>query len=242
MPVVYKREMRQYFSTPVGYVFIAAVLLIGGIYCISNNLKTGYQTFETALNNLPFFLVFLIPVLTSPVFSEEKKQKTDQLLYTLPLTTGQIVTGKYLALLTVWAVPMGIFMFYPPALSIFGDVNIGQSYANILALYLIGCVMISVCMFISAFCENIIVSTAVSFVIMFLMNQLSSLSGSLNSGTAELVSGRINLRPQIIDVFSRLTIFMNGVIDITSLIYFAGVSFIFVSLTAIVFERRRWAG
>ena len=186
MLTVYKKDLHNYFSTLTGYVFIAAVLLAGGVYVFMNNFYYGYASFGTSINSVPFFFVFLIPIISAGVFTDEKRQKTDQLLYTLPLTSRQIVFGKYLALVTILAVPLLILGIYPIIMSFYGEVNFGQAYANLFAVYLLGMALCAICMFISSLTESIVVSAVLCFACMFLLYQMNTFATSLtpSQGTA----------------------------------------------------------
>ena len=181
MLTIYKKDMHNYFSTFVGYLFIACVLLAGGIYCYVYNFVYAYGSFESSINYLPFFFVLLIPVISSGIFTDEKRQKTEQLLYTLPLKSSEIVWGKYLALITILAIPMVILGFYPVVMSFFGEVNMLSAYSNLLAIFLLGAALCAICMFISSLSDNIIISAILCFAVMFLLYQMSSLSEKLQT-------------------------------------------------------------
>ena len=186
MITVYKKDLHNYFSTFTGYVFIAAVLLAGGIYVYMNNFYYSYASFGTSINSVPFFFVFLIPVISAGVFTDEKRQKTEQLLYTLPLTSRQIVFGKYLALITILAVPLLVIGLYPIVMSFYGEVNLAQAYANLFAVYLLGMALCAICMFISSLTESIVVSAVLCFACMFLLYQMNTFATKLtpSQGTA----------------------------------------------------------
>ena len=179
MLTVYKKDLHNYFSTLTGYVFIAAVLLSGGIYVFMNNFYYAYAGFGTSINSVPFFFVFLIPIISAGVFTDEKRQKTEQLLYTLPLTSRQIVFGKYLALITILAVPLLVLGLYPIVMSFYGEVNMAQAYANLFAVYLLGMALCAICMFISSLTESIVVSAVLCFACMFLLYQMNTFATSL---------------------------------------------------------------
>ena len=172
-----------------GYVFIAAVLLSGGIYVFINNFMNGYASFGTSINSVPFFFVFLIPVISAGVFTDEKRQKTEQLLYTLPITSKQIVFGKYLALVTVMAVPLAVMGFYPIIMSFYGKVNFAQAYANLFAVLLLGMALCAICMFISSLTESIIVSAVLCFACMFLLYQMNSFATGLTGSQRNSIIG-----------------------------------------------------
>lgn len=286
MLTVYKKDLHNYFSTFTGYVFIAAVLLSGGIYVFINNFMNGYASFGTSINSVPFFFVFLIPVISAGIFTDEKRQKTDQLLYTLPLTSKQIVFGKYLALVTVLAVPLLVLGIYPLIMSAYGDVNFIQAYSNLFAIFLLGMALCAICMFISSLTESIIVSAILCFACMFLLYQMNSLASNLtgsqrnsiigfvvlaillavfiwymtkniyialipslicaialvviNNASNVALAGKINLVMGSVAIFNRINNFMNGIFDVTALIYYISIIVLFVLFTVYTFERKRW--
>lgn len=189
--VIYKKDLHNYFSTMVGYIFVAAILLAGGVYVYMNNFYYGSASFGESINYVPFFFVFLAPVLASGVFTDEKRQKTELLLYTLPITSRQIVLGKYLALITVLAVPLAILGIYPVIMSFYGEVNFVQAYANLFAVLLLGMALFAVCMFISSLTENIIVSAVLCFAVMFLLYQMNTFAGAFSTAAGKSYTGFI---------------------------------------------------
>ena len=123
MTAIYKRELKSYLTSMVGYLFIFFILVLGGIYFSAYQLTAAYPKFEYTLSALTFVFLISVPILTMRVLAEERKQKTDQLLLTTPVSVGQIVLGKYLALVTIFAIPMVIMCFYPLLMSKFGTVS-----------------------------------------------------------------------------------------------------------------------
>ena len=106
MRAIYKRELRSYLTSMTGYIFMAVLLAVAGLYYTANCLVGGYPVFGVILSSIYFVLLIVVPVLTMRSMAEEKKQKTDQLLLTAPVSIWQIVAGKYLAMLTVFLIPM----------------------------------------------------------------------------------------------------------------------------------------
>ena len=178
MLAVYKKELRSHFTTMTGYVFIAFILLITGIFCTATNLRSGYPAFEYALSSVSFTLIFIIPILTMRTLSEEKHQKTDNLLYSLPLSVPGIIIGKYLALLTIFAIPVALMCFYPLILSIYGTVYFVSAYTAIFGFFLLGASLMAVGLFMSALTESQVIAAVISFAALlaaYLMGGLSTL-------------------------------------------------------------------
>ncbi|MBR6603185.1 MAG: ABC transporter permease, partial [Clostridia bacterium] len=117
---IFKREFKSYFTGVIGALFIAFLLCFTGIYVTSINLRGGYASFEYVLSNIIIVFLLIVPLLTMRSFAEEKHTKTDQLLYSLPMSVGEVVMGKYLAMLAVFAIPVLIMALYPFLLSAFG--------------------------------------------------------------------------------------------------------------------------
>ena len=154
MKAIFKREFRAYFTSTIGYIYLAAFFAFSGFLFYSNNIAektTSMYSLFTYLFNANFVLV---PILTMRMYSEDKKQKTDQLLYSLPITTVQIIAGKYLALLVLYLIPLAIIAVYPLIFAQFGDVYLLTSYGSILAFFLLGAALIAVGVFLSSLTDN----------------------------------------------------------------------------------------
>lgn len=177
MTAIYKRELRSYLTSMIGYLFIFFVLIITGIYFSAYQLSAAYPKFEYTLSALTFVFLIGVPILTMRVLAEERKQKTDQLLLTAPVSVGEIVIGKYLALVTVYAIPVIVMCFYPLIISEFGTVSYGSSYTAIFGFFLLGCANLAIGMFMSAITESQVIAAVLTFVLLFaffMMNGISS--------------------------------------------------------------------
>lgn len=158
MIAVYKKELRSYFSNMTGYIAIAMILLMSGIFVKMVSFDGRMPQMEYALPNVTIILMLAIPIVTMRSFAEEKHQRTDQLLYTLPISTAQIVVGKYLAMMTVFALPTLILAIVPIVLSMYGTVHYLASYGAILTFYLLIAAMASICMFMSSLTESQVIA------------------------------------------------------------------------------------
>lgn len=154
MIAVLKHELRAYFHSLTAYVFGAFLLAFVGLGSMLYNLQYAVSNFEFVLSFGCLVFVVIVPILTMRVIAEERKQKTDQLLYALPITTTQVILGKYLALLTVYLVPLLIICLYPLLFSRFGDVYLPTAYGSIFAFFVLGAALIAVGVFISSLTEN----------------------------------------------------------------------------------------
>lgn len=163
MIAVLKHELRTYFRSLTAYVFGAFLLLFIGIGSVLYNLQAAVSNFEFVLGFSCLVFVVIVPILTMRVIAEERKQKTDQLLYSLPITTTQVVLGKYLALLVVYLIPLAIISLYPLIFSQYGDVYLLTAYGSILAFFILGAALIALGVFISSLTENQGFAAAVLF-------------------------------------------------------------------------------
>ena len=154
MTAVLKHELANYFHSLTEYIFGAFLLVFVGIGAMLYNIQAAVSNFEYVLQFVSLGFVVIVPILTMRVIAEERKQKTDQLLYSLPITTSQVVVGKYLALLVVFFIPLCIVSLYPLIFAQFGDVYLMTSYGSLLAFFIMGAALIAVGTFISSLTEN----------------------------------------------------------------------------------------
>ena len=186
MTAIYKRELKSYLTSMVGYLFIFFVLVLTGIYFSAYQLSAAYPKFETTLSAVTFVFLIGVPILTMRVLAEERTQKTDQLLLTAPVSVGNIVTGKYLALVTVYAIPILVLCTYPLIMSKFGTVDFGTAYTAILGFFLLGCANIAIGLFMSALTESQVIAAVLTFVLLFafyMMNGISSFFSKTSMST-----------------------------------------------------------
>ena len=162
MIAVYKRELRSYLTSMIGYLFIFFILLLTGIYFSAYQLGASYPRFEYTLSALTFVFLISVPILTMRVLAEERKQKTDQLLLTAPVSVEKIVLGKYFALVTIFAIPMLIMCFYPLLMTKFGTVSLGAAYTAVLGFFLLGCANLAIGVFISSLTESQVIAAVLT--------------------------------------------------------------------------------
>lgn len=154
MSAVFRHELRGYFHSLTAYVFGAFLLAVVGLGSMLYNLQYAVSNFEFVLSFASVIFVVIVPVLTMRTLAEERRQRTDRLLYSLPITTTAVILGKYLALLTVYLIPLAVISLYPLLFSRFGDVYLPTSYGSLLAFFLLGAALIAVGMFLSSLTEN----------------------------------------------------------------------------------------
>lgn len=154
MIAVLKHELRLYFHSLTAYVFGAFLLAFVGIGAMLYNIQAAVSNFEFVLSFGSLVFVVIVPILTMRVIAEERKQKTDQLLYALPITTTQVILGKYLALMVVYLIPLALISLYPLLFAQFGEVYLPTSYGSILAFFVLGAALIALGVFISSLTDN----------------------------------------------------------------------------------------
>ena len=155
MTAVLKHELRNYYHSMTAWLFCAFLLLFVGIGAMMYNIQSAVANFEYVLQFVCIGMVVIVPVLTMRVLAEEKKQKTDQLLYSLPLKASQIILGKYLALLVIFLIPLIIISFYPLIFAQFGDVYLPTSYGSLFAFFCMGAALLAIGTFISSLTDNL---------------------------------------------------------------------------------------
>lgn len=154
MGAIFRHELRNYFHSLTAYVFGAFLLAVIGIGAMFYNLEAAVSNFEFVLSFASIIFVVIVPILTMRTMAEERRQRTDQLLYSLPITTTQVVLGKYLALLVVYLIPLAVVSLYPLLFSQFGDVYLPTSYGSLFAFFLMGAALLAVGMFLSSLTDN----------------------------------------------------------------------------------------
>lgn len=186
MGSVYRKELRSYLCNMQGAVFAGFLLLITGIMTSLYNFKGLYPSFEYSLSDTGFIFLLIVPVLTMKILAEERHQRTDQLLYSLPLKVSSVVLGKYFALVTVFLIPVAIMCFYPIILSMYGEVSLLSAYSTIAGFVLMGAALLAIGMFISSVTESQVIAAVLTFGAMlaiYLMSAISSLIPTTAEGT-----------------------------------------------------------
>ena len=183
MFAIYKKELKQYFHSMIGFVFLAFFIAIISIYTWANNFYGKAGNFETTLSSSTFLFVLLIPILTMRVLAEEKHQKTDQLLYTAPISIGRVIIGKYLALISLFGMGILFIGLYPLILKHYGStgVQLAPAYSALLGFFLLGAAYIAVGTFISSLTESQPIAAVVSFLVLLMSVLISNIAGALPS-------------------------------------------------------------
>ena len=286
MIAVCKHELRGYFHSLTAYVFGAFLLAVVGVGAMLYNLQAAVSNFEYVLSFSSLVFVVIVPILTMRVLAEERRQKTDQLLYSLPSTTTQVVLGKYLALLAVYLIPLEVICVYPLIFAQFGEVYLPTSYGSIFAFFVMGAALMAVGVFLSSMTENQGFAAGITIAVILFNYYSVSLSeyisstafGSLialdvlaillgfliryltrNEGLAygvalalvlalaaaflvdsSMFEGLLPAVMEQLSLFERFNTFVNGVFDVTAIVYYLSVIGFFLLLSVQSMEKRRY--
>lgn len=236
MLAIFKREFKSYFQNVIGWLFVAALLAVYGLYFYVYNLKNGYPYISYDLKGIGFIMMIAVPILTMRSLSDEKKTKTDQLMLTSPVSVGRIVAGKYLAMAAVYTIDIALFALSPLVLSIYGKVALSEAYVALFGYWLYGLSCIAVGLFISSISESVIISAILTFAALFLSYMMQSITG--------LISSSGNLLTKVLNCFDLYTPFENfvsGCFSVTSAVYYVTVILLLCFLTTQSIQKRRWA-
>ena len=177
MLAVYKKELRSYLTSMVGYVFIAFILLILGIYFTAYNLQYGSPDFGVTLSSVTFLFLIITPVLTMRILAEEKKNRTDQILLTAPIAVWKVVLGKYLSMITIYLIPVAVSNLYPLIMGKYGAVSYPMAYTAVLGFFFLGCAQIAVGLYLSSVTESQIIAAVLTFGVLFCSFVMDGIAG-----------------------------------------------------------------
>ena len=286
MIAILKHELRLYFHSLTAYVFGAFLLVMVGVGAMLYNINAAYSNFEYVLSFSSLIFAVIVPILTMRVIAEERKQKTDQLLYSLPVSTTKIIMGKYLALLILYLIPLAVICLYPLIFAQYGEVYLLTSYGSLIAYFIMGAALIAVGVFISSLTENqgfaagigiaailfnyfsvslaeYATATAMgSAIVLFVLAAglgwlIYHLTKNSNLGYGvcltlmaavvasywlipDKLEGLIPEVMKTLSLFDRFETFVNGVFDMTAIVYFISIIIFFLFLSVQSLEKRRY--
>ncbi len=233
MTAILKRELKEYFYTPIGYVFIGFFIFLTSWIFTYTNIFSASGDLSSLFGNLTIVFMFLVPILTMRLISEEKNTKTDQLLLTAPISTTKIVLGKVFAAFSVFLLSLLLSLVYPVIISIYSKPAVSEITAVYIGFFLMGISYISIGVFISSLTENQIISAVSTFVILFVLNLADMLTTVVTNPFLKSVISYLS-------VTTRYTDFTNAIVRIDSVIYYLSVSALFIFLTGYQIEKRRF--
>ena len=233
MGAIYRREMGAFFTSGAAYVFLTVFTLLSGVFFFFGVIGSGTTETSNMFSSMFMVVLFLIPILTMRLLSEEKKNRTDQGLLTAPIGLWSIVMGKYLAALTLFILAESIVFIYSIILAYLGNVVWSTLLGNYFAMLFLGSAFIAVGLFISSLTENQMASAVVSMVALFVLYLFDSLAASVSIEAVKKVM-------LMFSFYSRYLEFTQGVFNLTSVVFFVSVAFVFNFLTVRVLDKRRW--
>lgn len=234
MFAIFKRELKAYFTSPLGYVFLAIFYAFSGLFFYIFSLSVGSTDISSVFLMMFIVLMVFVPLLTMRLLSEDKKQKTDQLILTAPVSLLSIVMGKFLAAYAIFAIGVAVMPVYGFVMSTFATVSWLPIWGNTVGLLLLGGIFVSIGLFISSLTENQMIAAIGGFFINLMILLMNTLKSALPNGFLQDVHSSIS-------VYSRYSEITSGIFSLSSLIFFVSVIFIFLFLTVRVLEKRRWA-
>lgn len=220
MRAIYKRELKSYFHSMIGYVFIAFLIAFTGVYFMAYNLNYGYPYFSYVLSGVLIVFIVAIPVLTMRSFAEERKSKTDQMLLTAPVSLFEVVMGKYMAMVSILAVPCLVYLIFPLIIKTQGTAYILEDYMAIFIFFLLGCTYLSIGMFISSLTESQIIAAIASFGILMLQYLWNGLLDMLPTSALSNMIGVLALFTLLILIIWHMTenVVIAGGLEVIALI------------------------
>ena len=233
MFAIVRRELGAYFRSPVGYVFLAVFYFFAGYFFFANNLFGMNANLGGVFSGLYTLLLFLVPILTMRLLSEERKNRTDQVLLTAPVSLTGMVVGKYLAAVSVFVIGLSVTLVYALVIASITSPNWGLVFGNFVATLLLGMALIAIGLFISATTENQVIAAIGGFGVgLFFL-----LIGALRTVFIGFVGDVIGA----VSFYERYYSFAIGIFRFADILFFVSVCVIFIFLSIRVFEKRRWS-
>lgn len=234
MFAIMKRELLSYFTSPLGYVFVAVFYLFSGLFLYLFTLSYQSADMSSVYTGMFFVMLIMIPILTMRLMAEENKQKTDQLLLTSPVSLTRLVMGKFLSAFLIVALCILIFVVYGIVLSCFTEINWAIIWGNIVGMLLLAAVCVASGLFVSTLTENQMIAALGSIGINIAFILVDSLASAI---PIELIQNIL----YSLSFYSRYSEFTLGIFSLSNIFFYVSVTFVFIFLTVRVLEKRRWA-
>lgn len=234
MTAILKREFQSYFTSAIGYVFLGVFYFFAALFFVSYNLASNTTNTSTLFTTLILTFVVLIPVLTMRLMCEEKKQRTEQLLLTAPVSLFGMVMGKFLAALAVFAMGLASVVLFSLTMAAYVSIDGVVILGNLIGLLLLASALISIGIFISSLTESQIISAVGSIFVILVLYLIGGFSSSVNNKVVAAILSALS-------VSSRYTNFSMGIFNLGDAVYYLSIAAIFIFLTVRVLEKRRWS-
>ncbi len=234
MLAIYKRELRSYFTSPMGYIFCGVFLVVNNLFFYLYNIYSQSSDLTGLFSNMLFMLIFIIPLLTMRSFSEEMKQKTDQLLLTSPVNISSIVVGKFLAAMTVFIIALIGTLTWPLIVTMYGNPAAYTIIGNYVAVIFAVSTFIAMGVFVSSLTKSQIVAAIISYCVFLGVYFLQSLASVIDQS---FIQNMLNW----LSIFSRYQNLTLGLFSLADIVYYISYTVVFLFLTTRVIEKKRWA-
>lgn len=233
MNAIFKKELRSYFVSPIGYVYVSVFFFVASLFFGFYNLLYQAGDINYVFSNMGMAFQFLTPVLTMRLLAEEKHNKTDQLLLTAPVKVHSIVLGKLFAAFTVLAIALSVTLLYPILIASYTTPAWGKIFCSYFGILLIGAACISIGLYISSLTENQIIASVLTFGVLFLIFILEMVGGAITNPV-------LATAVEWISFMSKFADFGKGIINIPLVVYYISIISVFVMLTIGQVEKKRW--
>ena len=233
MKAIFKKELRNYFLTPIGYIFMSAFFALSALYFVQGMVYYQVASVAYILSPLNMICLFIVPVITMQLFAEEKNKKTDQLLLTAPVDVSEIVLGKYFAALAVFLISLAVTFIFPFIFFAISKPILSEVIGSYIGFILVWSVFIAIGVFISSCTESQVVSAILTFIVLFVLYSWDSLTSGVS----------VVWIKNILDWFSvlkRFEDFQIGLLNLPNIVYYVSVVFATLFLTARNIEKRRF--
>ena len=233
MKAVYKREMSAYFTMPIGYIVLAVMMALMGMY-YSYMCQSNYFNISFVFSSISSIVLFIAPVITMRLFSEDRKQKVDQALFTAPVKLINIIMGKFFAALTLFMLPMAITLIYQILLMFTAEINWLTYLCDLLGVALLGSAIIAIGMFISALTESQIIAGIFGLAVSFFIMQIDYFATAVGLEWFKSICTAVSF-------ITRYNAFTAGQLDFSNCVFFISVTAMFIYFTYVSFDKKRWA-
>lgn len=234
MSAIFKRELSAYFTSPVGYVVIAAFMFFSGIFFYVQCLYAGTSNMYAVFQSMFFIVLFIIPLITMKLFADDRKHKTDQALLTSPVGIASVVTAKYLSALVIFLICLSSYIIEGVILSFMAQPDWSVIIGNVFGMLLLGSSFIAIGIFISSMTESVIIAAIASFVINVLICMVDTLASTVSWDFLKNILNAVSFQ-------SKYSNFALGLISLSDVVFFVTVTILFLFFTDRVIEKRRWA-
>ena len=234
MSAILDREIKAYFQSPLGYVFVGVMFLFTGYFFFAYNLYGNTTDMRGIFSTLFTVVLFLIPILTMRLMSEDKKLKTDQLLLTAPVSRTALVLGKYLAAVCVYLLSIMSTMVVAVVISRLAQPEWSVIFGHFIGLFLLGITLIAICLFLSSLTESQVIAAIGGFSVSFFLMLIDTLAPVISIKAISRILESLSFQ-------NRYTSFTLGILNAADVVFFLSIAAMFVCFTIGVLEKRRWS-